>query len=446
MHIVRFKPDRCGGCLRNTISRPRVGSRFLSAMLWGVVVLVCSTASPASAQLCDGWTLETVGGPTARTGTAVAYDQSRGVTVLFGGYRAGRLGDTWEWDGQVWRLVATDGPARDRHAMVYDSVRNVIVLFGGFPDYNETWEWDGREWVRRSTTGPHGRIDHAMAFDEDRGVTVLFGGWDTRDEQFKDTWEWDGATWTLVSTTGPRERLLHKMVYDRSLRRVVMYGGNYGTSFGGRWADTWEWDGRSWSFHGIDGPGERSSHLLAYDVVRDRVVLFGGFDGNSRLHDTWERSDGVWSRVYVGGPSTDNSRGMVFDEAREIVVLIAVPERSGPLDQIWSFSCALLTLEAVVACPEGGPILIEWQGATPSGEVALVYSPNAGSMAIPRNHFCAGGSLGVSRNGVRIAWRGSSGPQGTGSVAGSAPPAACGGHLQMVDVNHCMVSNVVRIE
>jgi hypothetical protein len=35
------------------------------------------------------------------------------------------------------------------------------------------------------------------------------------------------------------------------------------------------------------GPTSRKSHSMAYDAVRQRVVLFGGFDGLADLGDTW---------------------------------------------------------------------------------------------------------------------------------------------------------------
>jgi hypothetical protein len=40
----------------------------------------------------------------------------------------------------------------------------------------------------------------------------------------------------------------------------------------------------------VFNPSARSSHGMAYDSVRDRVVLFGGFaggPGGAPLNDTW---------------------------------------------------------------------------------------------------------------------------------------------------------------
>ncbi|MBI1827591.1 MAG: hypothetical protein HYR83_14540 [Planctomycetes bacterium] len=131
------------------------------------------------------WTHHDSGELTPRYGHAMAYDWRRGVTVLFGG--AGGVGpgtifgDTWEWDGTSWNQVATIGPVpRVYHAMAFDSTRGVTVLFGGYGGYgideaadlNDTWEWDGKSWELRTFTGPSPRDGHAMAFDERSHMTI----------------------------------------------------------------------------------------------------------------------------------------------------------------------------------------------------------------------------------------------------------------------------------
>jgi hypothetical protein len=75
----------------------------------------------------------------------MAYDDARGVTVLFGGYDGTTLrDDTWQWDGNAWTQLAVSGPEpRVAHAMAYDLARQVAVLFGGVttgvPYLGDTW-------------------------------------------------------------------------------------------------------------------------------------------------------------------------------------------------------------------------------------------------------------------------------------------------------------------
>src|SRR5205085_921303 len=97
---------------------------------------------------------------TARRGHAVAYDNTRGMTVLFGGYNPGSpgvyLNDTWEWDGSNWatRNATASPSARESHAMVYDEARGAVVLFGGesFSGavLGDTWEWNGTGWTQEA--------------------------------------------------------------------------------------------------------------------------------------------------------------------------------------------------------------------------------------------------------------------------------------------------------
>ncbi len=81
----------------------------------------------------------------------MAYDEKRGVTVLFGGVSNGeRLSDTWEWDGKSWKKMNSfnDPSARSGHEMIYDQVREKVVIYGGYGNdifNNDAWEWDGRK-------------------------------------------------------------------------------------------------------------------------------------------------------------------------------------------------------------------------------------------------------------------------------------------------------------
>ena len=61
------------------------------------------------------------------------------------------MNDTWSFDGNSWKLLASDGPpARAMGYIAYDERRDCIVLFGGrkgWPnDLADTWEFDGMQW------------------------------------------------------------------------------------------------------------------------------------------------------------------------------------------------------------------------------------------------------------------------------------------------------------
>jgi len=125
----------------------------------------------------------------------MAFDESRGVTVLFGGVDGStQLDDTWEFDGQTWQLVGRgELPPRIWPAMAYDSARGVVVMHGGRNQakvLDDLWEWDGNQWTRLPITGgPSPRFGHAMVFDSVRDVLVLYGGRDANNIDLDDTWE-----------------------------------------------------------------------------------------------------------------------------------------------------------------------------------------------------------------------------------------------------------------
>jgi hypothetical protein len=81
--------------------------------------------------------------------------------------------------------------------MAYDDARGVVVLYGGrgdAGDFDDTWIWDHAAWAARNVDGPGLLNVHAMAFDPRRERVVLFGGFHAG-ESFADLWEWDGAAW-----------------------------------------------------------------------------------------------------------------------------------------------------------------------------------------------------------------------------------------------------------
>jgi hypothetical protein len=85
--------------------------------------------------------------------------------------------------------------------MAFDERAGKVVLFGGLSGrtaLDDTWTWDGTQWARVEVTGatPPPRSHHAMAYDRQRGRVVLFGGALSDGTQLADTWEWDGTTWT----------------------------------------------------------------------------------------------------------------------------------------------------------------------------------------------------------------------------------------------------------
>jgi hypothetical protein len=263
--------------------------------------------------------------PAARQYLAMTHDSARGRTVLFGGWKlndSSLLRDTWEWDGTSWveRTPAVKPPARYAHAMAYDEARGRTILFGGWgsTELTDTWEWNGSTWIERApATSPPPRAGAAMTYDSARARVVLFGGTDISGTYFDDTWEWDGNTWIeQTPSSRPRARVVHAMAYDVARSRVVLFGGDGRReipSVPNPLGDTWEWDGSAWiETTGLPSVPARVGHAMAYDNS-GRIMLFGGnppADGGTWQYGLIEGCRHASSApVFTPGSGTDDTTG-----------------------------------------------------------------------------------------------------------------------------------------
>ena len=329
------------------------------------------------------WTrIETSTAPPPLAGHQLVFDSLRGRLVTFG------LGALWEFDGNDWQEQDTaQRPApRNQYCMAFDSLRGVTVLFGGLASsdtaYSDTWEWDGMAWTQTSTSGPPARGACGMAFDAARGVTVMHNGLGAPDVggAYNDTWEWDGQTWVEIpnSETGTNPGI-RQLAYDTKRERTV--------HFSVLPEITWTWDGAAWTAHrpsaplfghrgvlayheargeavlfglrilmpgvpspagtavwngqtwqdalSAPAPSAREFSAMAYDPIRERVVLFGGRNSSGLQSDVWEW-DGAWTPIMTAStatvPSARYGHAMAFDpNIQEIIMFGGVNgERLGP--------------------------------------------------------------------------------------------------------------------
>jgi probable HAF family extracellular repeat protein len=277
--------------------------------------------------------------PAPRAGHKVLFDPVNQKVVLFGGQSptGALLNDVWEFDSQTetWTDVTPVGTpmpsGRSRFGMAFDSARSVFVAYGGYVGgspgtSDETWEWNPavRRWTFRGYAGAidfAGRIGAELAFDPVRQQVLLFGGlpyWECPTNG--GTYAWTGTAWQLVDGGGPSGRAYHRMVTDPQRGKVVLYGGAYydcgaTTDF----ADTWEWDGSSWTKM-ADAPNRPSTNrgvALAYDAGAGTVLAFGGYGSN----ETWEWNGLTWDRQPSLDPPTARMTSFTYDPIDHSFVL-----------------------------------------------------------------------------------------------------------------------------
>lgn len=283
----------------------------------GVVTGTPTPAQPPSLWEWDGarWTSRTCnGGPLDLERAVIAFDGARGRVVVAGGTSSvtGSAFGTWEVDPTtcVWtvRTSVALPPSRVDAQAVWDSARSVVVMYGGSPPaggapLRDTWEWDGAAgtWTQRSIgVAPDARSLAGMAFDAGRQRVVLFGGLVGQVQggtYLADTWEYDGATWSSKATTGPSARMGGALAFDAERAKVVLFGGS--GADGAALADLWDWDGVTWKQRALGAaPFARSGASGGWIPQRGLAVIFGGVRGDGErayLQETWVWKGGEWT-------------------------------------------------------------------------------------------------------------------------------------------------------
>jgi hypothetical protein len=291
--------------------------------------------------------------------SSMAYDESSGNTVLFGGYIGNAQASqntTWIWNGNTWTDVTpTDPndspPPRISAVMAYTG--DGILLFGGFNHsilpktrYNDTWLWDGTKWTEVTTTSsPPPRSESTMVYIGN-GQVLLYGGAGNGVLRLADTWLWDGMTktWTDVTPSDPTEsppglNAMH-IAYDEINQEVVLYGGIYS---GGTNDATWIWNGAIWEKRNVtQSPPGRIKGTMAYDKNLGRTVLLGGYYGptnNAQLREdmwVWDGTD--WSEIQgIDLPPERYGAVMVYDSQRAQLVLFGGEGENGIFEDTWTY-------------------------------------------------------------------------------------------------------------
>ena len=320
-----------------------------SGILLGVVCGWASVAGTAHADtLVDGtWSSLSSGvaAPSGRREYAAFYDRNNQRYIIFAGLAGDwgngfyLLNETWvlTLGGEPsWSLLDVNGPRPGQRASPqwgYDPTRNRILIFGGYgshrpgdpPAYlDDVWElrldvpaaWHE---IHPIGTPPAGRLAGTAVYDVFRQRFVGFGG--TRGLPV-DTWQLDLAhqnAWSTVETDGVQPPGSYGMtsIFDSARNRMVVFGGSTSDAYYGTHNDTWELsltpERPVWRKLNPAGPLPiaRRSGASVFDPLRDRMVIFGGWDGTSNdpssfLNDTWalsfEVGDGAWTQLSPAGP------------------------------------------------------------------------------------------------------------------------------------------------
>src|SRR5262245_50977907 len=249
--------------------------------------------------------------PSGRSDHSAIYDPVRNRLVVFGGYDGLRRNDVWALSlagTPAWTELFPSGTPpspRRGHTAIYDPVADRMVVFGGDDGSPRDDVWslslDGTmAWTQLAPSGtpPTARHAHSAIHDSSRDRMVVFGGFDSFGLLRSDVRALSltgSPAWTNLSPAGapPSPRRAHAALYDALRDRMVVFGGYDGSAPNPYRNDVWALSlagSPTWSPLIPSGtpPGIRSDHSLLYDLVRDRMVVFGGTAGAAPFfNDVW---------------------------------------------------------------------------------------------------------------------------------------------------------------
>src|SRR5436190_1922931 len=249
--------------------------------------------------------------PTECNGPLSSYDVDRSKLVVF----CSGSSEIFEFDGTAWSTPTPKHTptARRLAAMVYDENIKKTVLFGGFDETNyrqDTWTWDGTDWTEVKKNRPPNRSSMAMWYDPLAHKTIFYSGLgrgsiDERITRYSDMYSFDGNGWTKLNVSNtPGERFGAQIAIDPRTGKLLLFGGLHSvldTATDNRTQfydnDTWSWDGASNSWTKLNptvSPYARQNGAMAFDPVRQEIVLFGGYAG-FYYSDTWVWNGTSWT-------------------------------------------------------------------------------------------------------------------------------------------------------
>lgn len=239
----------------------------------------------------SGWTTHAPAlAPPYRSGATLVYDPANQRIVLYGADGA-PTADCWSWDGSTWTLIAANAPPGPRSmvSMEYDPQNQRIVLYGGAPAPTPTWTLQGSTWSQITTLhDPDWRNRAEMVWD---GSGMLL--WGGNDYRAGEVWRFANNDWQVAHEQPPKMNN-GAMAVDETNGEIVVFGGALTLYNYPPLQDTWTFDGAWHRRAPIALPQARYRSLMAWSILDDAVLMFGGYGSLGLFGDTWLWQNGNW--------------------------------------------------------------------------------------------------------------------------------------------------------
>lgn len=412
------------------ISRVHERRRVAPGVLVTVVAVWTAAAGSAGAEsFIDGtWSAldTTIPAPSARREYASFHDRDNQRYLIFAGF-TNEPEDGYYLFNEVWALTLSGTPSwsllpisgplpGERHTPQwgYDPARNRILVFGGYGRHtpgdplaylNDVWQLslDGTlawEEIVPLGTPPAGRLAGSAVYDVFRQRFVGVGGTAGMPVE---SWQLDLShepRWSPVPTDGVQPPGSYGMtsIFDAARNRMILFGGSTSDGYYGTHNDTWElWltpARPQWRKLDPDGPLPIARRTLTsvYDPLRNRMVVFGGWDGtpnaNAFLNDTWalslDTNDGAWTPLSPAGPvpGVRDAMAAIYDPGGDRMVVFGGWSGTAVLGdtQFLTWGGAGTSASATPS-GEGDPGVarLQWSTSGTTGPVGGVYRREPGT-------------------------------------------------------------------
>jgi hypothetical protein len=325
---------------------------------------------------------QSVAGAPSFLGDPAAACDIRGYVMVYGTTSSGS--QTWQFDGATWTqcFPANNAPPLGAPMMALDLWRGRLVLVANWPAL-ETCEWDGTDWhYLNPVHRPSSRMAFGLAFDPSAGKVTLYGGavFGSPVVYSNETWQWDGVDWTLLPATANAAANMG-MCEDLVRGRIVMFGGNnHGVALG----TTWEWDGATWTMRlPSTSPSPMYFAKMASDPASGQPLMLGSGNAlNPGTPGTWTLS-ATSASFYEFGTGCGGTAGVPRLNA-------AAPWSGGPwplqLDSLPPGSLAMLAI---------GTSASQWNGQPLPLPLAPLGMPGCQLLVAPMVLLGAGTSAGA---------------------------------------------------
>ncbi|HXS83781.1 MAG TPA: kelch repeat-containing protein [Methylomirabilota bacterium] len=393
----------------------------IASLLAGLSLV--SFPTPSFAQVSGTWSAVSDGGvhPSPRRNYASMYDAANQRYIVFAG-EWGNLYGGYQLFNEVWALtlgptptwspLATQGsPPGERHSpqFGFDAARNRLLVFGGYGKHypgstnyeylSDVWQLslDGTPtWTELFPTGtpPPGRLAGAAVYDDFRQRFVGFGGTVGLPV---DTWELDLSgepAWNPVTTSSTAPPGMYGMasVFDARRDRMIIFGGSTSDNYFGVHNDTWVLNlrGGTPTWHKLNPagtlPAARRTMTSIYDPIRDRMIVYGGWDsgGEANSHflgDTWELSlenNPTWTQLAPAGslPTGRDATAAIYDPVNDQLAVYGGWTGTDMLADSWLLHWGATGVAAAMATSSSASPTnahVEWDITDNTSPYAAVY-------------------------------------------------------------------------